>query len=77
MVQRPHSGNRIALQAAARRLGLTGQGLLKLLKRADAAVRDNGRWYVPADKLEAIAAARRTLGIDRATKGRGADSPRP
>jgi hypothetical protein len=34
-----------------------------LLKRADAAVRDDGRWYVPAEKLEAIAAARRTLGI--------------
>jgi hypothetical protein len=59
---------RVPLQVAARELGLTGHGLLKLLKRSDAAIRDDGHWYVLAEKLETIAAARRTLGIDRAPK---------
>ena len=68
MPQDSPSQNRVPLQDAARELGLTGHGLLKILKRANAAVREDGRWYVLAEKLAAIAAARRTLGIDRAPK---------
>jgi hypothetical protein len=54
----------IPLSAGGRRTNLTSQGLLKILKRTGCAVRD-GRWFVDANVVEQIAAARRLLGIDQ------------
>jgi hypothetical protein len=56
---------RVPLPSAARRLGLTRYGLLKILRRTDSAIRDDGRWFVSPRTLEEIEAARRVLGIDR------------
>ena len=67
----PHhstSADRVSLPAAARNLGLSSPGALKIIQRANFAIRDDGRWYVFADKLEEIAKARRLLGIDRSPK---------
>ena len=59
---------RIPLSAGARQTNLTPTGLLKLLLRTSSAIRDDGRWYVDPAVIEQIAAARRTLGIDRGPK---------
>jgi hypothetical protein len=55
----------VKLSAAARRADLTPQGLLKILKRTNSAIRDDGRWYVDPDVIEKIVAARRILGVER------------
>jgi hypothetical protein len=54
---------RISLSAGAQRTKLTSQGLLKILKRTDSAIRDDGRWYVDPAIIDQIATARRVLGI--------------
>ena len=59
---------RVPLQNAARELGLTGHGLLKLLQRTNSAIRNDGHWYVHPETLASVAAARRTLGIARTSK---------
>jgi hypothetical protein len=56
---------RIPLPSAARQLGLTRYGLLKILQRTDSAIRDDGRWFVSPRILKEIEAARRVLGIHR------------
>jgi hypothetical protein len=61
----PH---RIPLSAGARQTNLTPPGLLKILQRTNSAIRDDGRWYVDLVTVEQIAAARRTLGIDRGAR---------
>ena len=58
----------VPLQNAARELGLTGHGLLKLLQRTNSAIRSDGHWYVHRETLVAVAAARRALGIVRRPK---------
>jgi hypothetical protein len=65
MLQHPDSANRVPLQVAARELGLTGHGLLKLLQRINGAVRDDGHWYVLSETLASIRSARDALGIAR------------
>jgi hypothetical protein len=55
----------IKLSAGARRADLTSQGLLKILKRTNSAIRDDGRWYVDPDVIEQIVVARRVLGVER------------
>ena len=57
--------SRISLSAGARETNLTSQGLLKILRRTDSAIRDDGRWYVDPAIIDQIATARRVLGIDR------------
>ena len=52
---------RIPLAAGADRTELTAQGLLKILKRTNSAIRDDGRWYADPAIVEQIAAARRVL----------------
>ena len=67
-MQNHSSEARVPLQMAAHKLGLTGHGLLKILKRTDTAIRFDGRWYVHQETLVSIDAARRTLGISRPPK---------
>jgi hypothetical protein len=55
----------IPLSAGARRSNLTPQGLLKILKRTNRAIRNDGRWYVDQGVVEQIVAARRILGVER------------
>jgi hypothetical protein len=62
---KPVPGARLPLPHAAARLQVTSLGALKILQRAGAAIRDDGRWYVEQTKLDAIAAARRVLGTKR------------
>jgi hypothetical protein len=64
------SDDRVPLQDGARECGLTGHGLLKLLKRINGAIRHDGRWYVMRETLASIKAARRALGIERAPRVR-------
>jgi hypothetical protein len=56
---------RIPLSVGARQINLTSPGLLKILRRTNSAIRDDGRWYVDPVIIERIAEARRVLGIDR------------
>ena len=56
------AGSRLPLRDAADQLEVTPTGALKILKRANAAIRDDGRWYVHPANLDAIEAARRILG---------------
>jgi hypothetical protein len=58
---------RISLSAGAQLTKLTSQGLLKILKRTDSAIRDDGRWYADPERIDRIAAARKVLGLDRIT----------
>jgi hypothetical protein len=58
---------RIKLSAGAQRANLTSQGLLKILKRTDSAIRNDGRWYADPAKIDQIAAARQALGLNRNT----------
>jgi hypothetical protein len=44
---------------------LSAQGLLKILKRTNSAIRDDGRWYVLPHVLEQVIQARRILGVER------------
>jgi hypothetical protein len=55
----------IPLSAGAQTAGLTAQGLLKILKRTNSAIRDDGRWYVLPHVLEQVIQARRILGVER------------
>jgi hypothetical protein len=55
----------IPLSAGARTASLTSQGLLKILKRTNRAIRNDGRWYVDPGVVEQIVAARRVLGVER------------
>jgi hypothetical protein len=64
---------RIPLSAGARQTNLTSQGLLKILRRTDNAIREDGRWYVDPTIIDKIAAARRALGIDRTKRASTAD----
>lgn len=56
---------RTPLSAGAKQANLTPQGLLKILKRTDSAIRDDGHWYVDPERIDQIAAARQVLGLDR------------
>lgn len=56
---------RVPLAVGARRTELTPQGLLKILKRTNSAIRDDGRWFADAAVVDEIARARRVLGLDR------------
>ena len=60
---------RTPLSAGAKQINLTPQGLLKILKRTDSAIRDDGHWYAYAERIVQIAAARQVLGLDRNTGG--------
>jgi hypothetical protein len=53
------------LSVGAKITNLTPQGLLKILRRTNSAIRDDGRWYVDPTIIDQITAARRLLGIDR------------
>jgi hypothetical protein len=65
---------RIPLSAGARQTNLTSQGLLKILRRTDSAIRDDGRWYVDPVMIAQIAVARRVLGIDRSKRASAEDA---
>ncbi len=65
---------RIPLSTGARQTNLTSQGLLKILRRTDKAIRDDGRWYVDPVIITQIAAARRVLGVDRSKRAGTADA---
>jgi hypothetical protein len=67
-VHNSNTAERVPLQNAARELGLTGHGLLKLLQRTNSAIRNDGHWYVHRELLASVAAARRTLGLTRRPK---------
>jgi hypothetical protein len=56
---------RLSLSVGTRQINLTSPGLLKILRRTNSAIRDDGRWYVDRAVIERIAEARRALGIDR------------
>ena len=58
---------RTPLSAGAKQTHLTPQGLLKILKRTDSAIRNDGHWYADPEKIDQIAAARQVLGLDRNT----------
>jgi hypothetical protein len=60
--------SRIPLPVAAGRLGLTRHGLLKILKRTQSAIRDDGRWFVLPETVEQLLSARRALGLDRLSR---------
>lgn len=66
---------RIPLSAGARRTNLTSQGLLKILKRTDSAIRDDGHWYADPERIDQIAAARQVLGLNRNTGGATRENP--
>jgi hypothetical protein len=66
--------SRISLSAGARRTNLTSQGLLKILRRTESAIRDDGRWYADRAVIDQIATARRVLGIDRTKRESTADA---
>ena len=68
MSKNPETTKHVPLQVAAREIGLTGHGLLKLLQRVNGAVRDDGHWYVPSETLASVKAARHALGIARRPK---------
>jgi hypothetical protein len=53
---------RIKLHDAAREADLSPHGLLKILRRTNNAIRDDGRWYVLPHVLEQVIQARRILG---------------
>jgi hypothetical protein len=55
----------IPLADGAQQTHLTPPGLLKILKRTENAIREDGRWYVDPSVVERIARARRVLGLDR------------
>jgi hypothetical protein len=57
--------SRMPLSVGAKITNLTPQGLLKILRRTNSAIRDDGRWYVDPTIIDQITAARRLLGIDR------------
>jgi hypothetical protein len=59
---------RIPLAPAAGRADLTPHGLLKILRRTDTAIRDDGHWFVAPAVLEKIISARRVLGLDRGVR---------
>lgn len=59
------SAARVPLPVAAERVGMTSSGLLKLLTRAEIAIRDDGRWYVGESNLKKIESARNILGMDK------------
>jgi hypothetical protein len=56
--------SRIPLSTAARKLGLSAQGALKVLKRSGNAIRDDGRWFADPADIDQIQKARRLLGVD-------------
>jgi hypothetical protein len=55
----------ISLSAGAKQIGLTPQGLLKILRRTDSAIREDGHWFAKPERIDQIATARWVLGIDR------------
>jgi hypothetical protein len=62
-VQTVQSSPRVPLRSAAATLEYSPLGLQKLLERTGALIRDDGRWYVPADLVPRIAEARKILGL--------------
>jgi hypothetical protein len=62
------------LAVGARRTNLTAQGLLKILKRTNRAIRDDGRWYVDPVVINDIAKARRVLGLNCHKSPKSADA---
>lgn len=57
------TGPRLALPQAAKQLGMTAPGALKLLRRTGRAIRDDGHWSVSRNDLRAIQRARTLLGL--------------
>ena len=43
---------RITLSAGAQRANLTSQGLLKILRRTNSAIRDDGHWYADPERID-------------------------
>jgi hypothetical protein len=68
---------RIPLSAGARQANLTSQGFLKILRRTNNAIRDDGRWYVDPTIISQIAAARRMLGIDQTKRANAVEALSP
>jgi hypothetical protein len=62
--------NKIRLSAGARLTNLTSQGLLKILRRTDSAIRDDGRWYVDPLIIDQITTAQRVLGVARTKRSK-------
>jgi hypothetical protein len=55
----------VPIRVGAERLGLTPAGLLKILRRTNSALRDDGRWFAKATTIDEIENARRVLGLSR------------
>jgi hypothetical protein len=55
----------VPIRIGAERLGLTSAGLLKILRRTNSALRDDGRWFAATTTIDQIENARRILGLSR------------
>jgi hypothetical protein len=55
----------VPIRIGAERLGLTPAGLLKILRRTNSALRDDGRWFAATTTIDQIENARRVLGLDK------------
>jgi hypothetical protein len=55
----------VPIRIGAERLGLTPAGLLKILRRTNSALRDDGRWFAAISTIDQIENARRVLGLSR------------
>ena len=55
----------VPIRIGAERLGLTPAGLLKILRRTNSAIRDDGRWFAATATIDQIENARRILGLSR------------
>jgi hypothetical protein len=64
--ENPESDSRpIPIRIGAERLGLTPAGLLKILRRTNSALRDDGRWFAASTTIDQIENARGVLGLGR------------
>jgi hypothetical protein len=53
----------VPLSRLADRLGMTASGVLHVLRRTNAAIRDDGHWFCDPDKADQIERARQELGL--------------
>jgi hypothetical protein len=51
----------VPIPRAAKQLDMTSPGLLKLLRRTNRAIRDDGHWFMTPEDLAQIKRARLTL----------------
>jgi hypothetical protein len=58
-------GSSVPIRIGAARLGLTPAGLLKILRRTNSAIRDDGRWFAATSTIDQVDNARRVLGLSR------------